>query len=105
MSTKLGAIHLEALRATDKRMNEKVDGEIYSFIRNQLEYIEKCVRDKNVDRSKLRDVSIGQLAVKEFESVDDEYSECLKRAYYVAYHIQGGLKVPRLDKKGNIIND
>ena len=86
---------------TNKR--KKSDDDIYSFILNQLFYIKSCLLDKNIDRIRLKNVNIGTLAVREFDD-DLEYSKLLKRVYFIVYYIQDGLKVPRLDDNGNIVN-
>ena len=90
----------KTIELTNNR-KEKVDT-IYDYISNQLDYIKACILDQNVDRTKLRDVNIGALAVREFYD-DIEYSDLLKRTYFIVYYIQDGKPVPKTDEKGNII--
>jgi len=45
------------------------------------------------DKSKLRDLTFGIYAVKEFETSDEIFFECLTDAFYIAAQIRKGLKI------------
>lgn len=92
-----------AIDLTNQRLSKGANKELYEYILNQLNYIDECINDKSVERDKLAEVNIGQLAVREFEPVDSEYSEALKKAYFIVHYMKSGLKVPSLDEHGNII--
>ncbi|AZG88892.1 hypothetical protein N032_26340 [Pseudomonas syringae pv. pisi str. PP1] len=65
---------------------------IYAAVLNQLLYI-KRFESVEKDRSKLHKVSIGALAVKEFEEADYELARALVDVSYIANQSANGLKV------------
>lgn len=92
-----------AVNLTQLRLRNGSDKELYEYILSQLAYIRDRLTDKALPRDKLSDINIGHLAVREFEDTDQEYSEALKRAYFIVHYMKSGLKVPLLDKNGNVI--
>lgn len=93
-----------ALELTNTRLNsDSKNTALYKYILKQLDYINNCLKDKAFSREKLSDINLGKLAVKEFESVDAEYSGVLKKAYFIVHHMKEGKKVPLLDEDGNIV--
>ena len=92
-----------AVNLTQLKLRSGSNKELYEYILNQLVYIRDRLADKTLPRDKLPDINIGHLAVREFEGADQEYSEALKRAYFIVHYMKSGLKVPSLDKNGNII--
>ena len=91
-----------AINLTSIRISNGGNKELYNYIQNQLDYINSCLNDKSYPRDKLSDINIGQLAVREFEGVDDEFAQALKRVYFITHYMMEGLKVPLLDDNGNI---
>lgn len=92
-----------AIDATrSRRRAEKGSVSIFEYIENQLLYVQNCIVDKSTDRSRLHNVNIGMLAIREFEGVDDSYSLALKKAFFVVSYMKRGLKVPAIDELGNI---
>ncbi|WP_423787463.1 immunity protein Tsi6 family protein [Klebsiella pneumoniae] len=49
--------------------------------------------DRSLDRSALHRLTLGSIAVKEFDETDPELSRALKDAYYVGIRTGRGLKV------------
>ncbi|MGF1731255.1 immunity protein Tsi6 family protein [Photobacterium kasasachensis] len=93
-----------AIDLTRERLgSDSQNSDLYNYILNQLEYIGECIRDKSLSRERLSDVNVGQLAVREFESIDREYSNSLKKVYFIVHYMKEGNKVPLLDESGNIV--
>lgn len=92
-----------AVNLTQLKLRNSSSKELYEYILNQLMYIRERLEDRTLSRDKLADINIGHLAVREFEDSDQEYSESLKRAYFIVHHMKIGLKVPLLDENGNVI--
>jgi hypothetical protein len=94
---------IDAARSrADKSINTKLSG-MYSSLLNQLQYVKHCIEDAGIDRSRLHDISVGHIAIREFEESDPEFAATLKRAYFICYYKSQGLKVPCIDESGNII--
>jgi len=92
-----------AITLTVKRINTTNDVDLYNMILCQLEYILSCLNDNGSSRGRLSDINIGQLAVREFEQNDEEYCDALKKSYFIVHYMMGGLKVPVIDNRGNIV--
>ena len=86
----------------DKFINTPLSG-MYSSLFNQLQYIKQCIEDASIDRSRLHDISVGHIAIREFEENDPGFAATLKRAYFICYYKSQGLKVPCIDESGKII--
>lgn len=93
-----------AKKMTGMREAESNEKGIYQNIALQLSYIAECIANRESTRDKLADVNIGQLSVQFFDGVDDAYSSQLKRVYFIVDHLRRGLKVPKIDETGNVIN-
>ncbi len=66
---------------------------MYNSIVAQLEYLRNVVSGTEKDKSKLRELTFGMYAVKEFETSDEIFFERLTDAFYIASQIRKGLKV------------
>ncbi|MBS5773768.1 immunity protein Tsi6 family protein [Kosakonia cowanii] len=66
---------------------------MYRSIVAQLEYLRDVVNGTQKDKSKLRELTFGMYAVKEFETSDEVFFERLTDAFYIASQIRKGLKV------------
>lgn len=66
---------------------------MYNSIVAQLEYLRDVVNGTQKDKSKLRDLTFGIYAVKEFETSDEIFFERLIDAFYIAAQIRKGLKI------------
>lgn len=66
---------------------------MYRSIVAQLEYLRDVVKGTQKDKSKLRELTFGMYAVKEFETSDEIFFERLTDAFYIASQIRKGLKV------------
>lgn len=66
---------------------------MYNSIVEQLKYLKDVVNGTEKDKSKLRELTFGIYAVKEFESSDEIFFERLTDAFYIASQIRKGLKV------------
>ena len=88
--------------ATNQRKKSTPESDIYEYILNQLTYIQSCLSNRSEDRSKLHEVNLGRIAVRDFEGIDEEYSVLLKKVFFIVHHMRNGLKVPLLDEQGNI---
>ncbi len=74
-------MNIETLKtAKDKlakfRLNEK-DNPLMESIDIQLDYLMQLLDNKISDRARLKDITIGIIAVREIEGVDDELAELL----------------------------
>jgi radical SAM superfamily enzyme YgiQ (UPF0313 family) len=49
--------------------------------------------DRGLDRSRLHQITIGSVAVKEFDETDPELARALKDAHHVAVQTGRGLKI------------
>jgi hypothetical protein len=67
--------------------------EVFDLLQKQLQYVRAILLDRSLDRSGLHQISIGAIAVKEFDETDPELARALKDAHYVAVQTGRGLKV------------
>lgn len=67
--------------------------EVFLSLDKQLQYVRAVLLDRSLDRSMLHQISIGSIAVKEFDETDPELARALKDAHYVAVQTGRGLKV------------
>ncbi|WAH57889.1 immunity protein Tsi6 family protein [Pseudomonas silvicola] len=67
--------------------------EVYTSVLNQLYFIKAILEKRETDKARLHDLTLGAIAVKEFEETDPELCEALKDAFYIADQIARGLKV------------
>ena len=67
--------------------------EVLLSAEKQLQYIRSVLLDRSLDRSALHRLTLGSIAVKEFDETDPELSRALKDAYYVGIRTGRGLKV------------
>ncbi|MGK8977769.1 immunity protein Tsi6 family protein [Pseudomonas aeruginosa] len=67
--------------------------EVLLSAEKQLQYIRSVLLDRSLDRSALHQLTLGSIAVKEFDETDPELSRALKDAYYVGIRTGRGLKV------------
>lgn len=92
-----------AIKLTELNLRSGSNDKLYEYILNQLTYVRDRLVDRSLPRDKLHEVNIGHLAIREFEGRDQEYSEALKRAYFIVDHMKRGLKIPLLDTNGNVM--
>ncbi|KGD90183.1 hypothetical protein JL37_19665 [Achromobacter sp. RTa] len=59
----------------------------------QLQYVKAVLLDRSLDRAPLHRLTLGSIAVKEFDETDPELARALKDAHYVGMRTAGGLKV------------
>lgn len=59
----------------------------------QLRYVRAVLLDRSLDRAPLHRLTLGAIAVKEFDETDPPLARALKDAYYVAVRTARGLKV------------
>mgnify|MGYP000470490308 CR=1 FL=1 len=63
---------------------------IYASSILQLEYLLAVLRGVETDRSRLKDIIVGQFAMREFEASDPELAEALFAASYIAHKTEKG---------------
>ncbi len=91
-----------AINITIMRRDECPQWDIYNNILKQLKFAEAVFNGTEKDRARLFDLTIGIIAVKEFEEEDPELARALKDAFLVAIQYAEGLKIqlPR-DRSGD----
>lgn len=58
----------------------------------QLEYLAGVVEGRDLDRGRLREMTIGVYAAKEFEASDPDFASALFAAFAIADRMSRGLK-------------
>ncbi len=89
------ALNLVAKRCQDIENNQTTNSLVlmYQSIAAQLKYLKEVVNGTEKDKSKLRELTFGIYAAKEFESSDEVLFERLTDAFYIASQIRKRLKV------------
>lgn len=67
--------------------------DVFQHLAHQLQYVRAVLLDRGLDRSRLHQITIGSVAVKEFDETDPELARALKHAHYVAVQTGRGLKI------------
>lgn len=67
--------------------------DVFQHLTQQLQYVRAVLLDRGLDRSRLHQITIGSMAVKEFDETDPELARALKDAHHVAVQIARGLKI------------
>ncbi|HBN9988701.1 TPA: immunity protein Tsi6 family protein [Pseudomonas aeruginosa] len=67
--------------------------EVLLSAEKQLQYIRSVLLDRSLDRSALHRLTLGSIAVKEFDETDPELARALKDAFYVGIRTGRGLKI------------
>ena len=63
---------------------------LYASSVAQLEYLLSVLRGIETDRSRLKNIVVGQFAMREFEESDPELAEALFAASYIAHKAEKG---------------
>lgn len=79
---------IDAKTKLDKFRLEKKDNPLLESIHIQLNYLLQLLENPNSDRSKLKDINIGLIAVREIEGIDDKLAE---RLYEINYWVDKDL--------------
>ena len=90
------AVVRNALRICEERINNKsgtATPEIMKSIRNQLRWLVSYFEGKNSERVKLSTLVFGQYAAREVDGRDEEFTDALYKAAYVADQTAKGLKI------------
>lgn len=83
----------KAIVATQDRYRKMPGFEVYVSVLNQLNYIKAVLEGREKDKSKLHQLTLGSIAVKEFEESDPDLSRALMDAFYIASQLGRGLKI------------
>ncbi len=77
----------EAIRMTNERLAVAADFQVLKSVKAQLDYILDSFRNNRTptDTEKNR-VTLGILAVREFEGSDSEYADILEKVSYLYKH-------------------
>ena len=67
--------------------------DVFQHLTQQLQYVRAVLLDRGLDRSRLHQITIGSMAVKEFDETDPELARALKDAHHVAMQTGRGLKI------------
>lgn len=67
--------------------------DVFQHLTQQLQYVRAVLLDRGLDRSRLHQITIGSVAVKEFDETDPELARALKDAHHVAVQTGRGLKI------------
>lgn len=67
--------------------------DVFQHLSQQLQYVRAVLLDRGLDRSRLHQITIGSVAVKEFDETDPELARALKDAHHVAVQTGRGLTV------------
>lgn len=71
--------------------------DVFQHLTQQLQYVRAVLLDRGLDRgldrSRLHEITIGSVAVKEFDETDPELARALKDAHHVAVQTGRGLKI------------
>jgi len=67
--------------------------DVFQHLAQQLQYVRAVLLDRGLDRSRLHQITIGSVAVKEFDETDPELARALKDAHHVAVQTARGLKI------------
>ncbi|KLO58624.1 hypothetical protein AA671_17690 [Delftia tsuruhatensis] len=67
--------------------------DVFQHLTQQLQYVRAVLLDRGLDRSRLHQITIGSVAVKEFDETDPELARALKHAHHVAVQTGRGLKI------------
>jgi hypothetical protein len=82
-----------AIAITSERRDECPQLSVYTNLLEQLKFAEAVFLGIEENKSRLFDLTIGSIAVKEFEEDDPELARALKDAYSVAIQLAEGLKI------------
>ncbi|TBU92771.1 immunity protein Tsi6 family protein [Phytopseudomonas dryadis] len=82
-----------ALALTADRLSRYPGYEVLLFAQKQLQYMRSVLLDRSLDRSALHQLTLGSIAVKEFDETDPDLARALKDAYYVGVRVSRGLRV------------
>lgn len=66
---------------------------MYNSIVQQLIYLKNIIIGKEKDKSKLKELTMGLYAAKEFESSDPVFADRIFSASFIAHQMRKGLKV------------
>ena len=83
----------EAIKISKARIKAAPNFPIFQSIDAQLDYMDKLINGKIIDKSKLHQINVGLYAVKEFEESDPEFANILKKVQYIADRMAKGLKI------------
>lgn len=83
----------KAIVTTQDRSRKTPGFEVYASVLNQLAYIKAVLEGRERDKSKLHRLTLGSIAVKEFEESDPDLSRALKDAFYIGSQLGRGLKI------------
>lgn len=67
--------------------------DVFQHLTQQLQYVRAVLLDRGLDRSRLHQITIGSVAVKEFDETDPELARALKDAHHVAVQTGRRLKI------------
>lgn len=67
--------------------------DVFQHLTQQLQYVRAVLLDRGLDRSRLHQITIGSMAVKEFDETDPELARALKDTHHVAVQTARGLKI------------
>ena len=90
--TPLGYVE-HALEVLAERRCRFPQFDLFEKLHEQLLYLRSRLLDPRLERAALHRISLGAIAVKEFEETDPELARALKDAHYVAVRTARGLKV------------
>lgn len=77
----------EAIKLTNERLAVAADFQILKSVKAQLEYILDSFQKNKIPTDVEKDrVTLGVLAVREFEDNDSEYADILEKVSYVYKH-------------------
>jgi len=83
----------KAIVLSQDRYRKTPGFEVYGAVLNQLNYIKAVLEGRERDKSGLHQLTLGSIAVKEFEESDPDLSRVLKDAFYIASQLGRGLKI------------
>ena len=81
----------KAKNTLDKRLELAPDFPIFKSIEAQLKYLLSILEGVSKDRSRLKEINVGVLAVREFEESALELASDLRSVQYVVYKMTGGI--------------
>ena len=83
----LSEIYNLANKMTSERLSESPDYELYQEIERQLDLRKTRIDSgESLSDDQKDEISIGLIAVREFEETDQEYSEILSKLSYLFKH-------------------
>jgi len=83
----------KAVAITHDRHQQTPGLGVYASVLDQLGYIKAVLEGRERDKSKLHQLTLGSIAVKEFEESDPDLSQALVDAFYIASQLGQGLKI------------